>query len=137
MELHISLISSHNHITEIWVPILPFHKNVGTEDILQYVHFIAIQCQEFEFRFICENKEFFVNNENITGFELGRKSRLAIFLEENFEILARKTPNRHLKVTGHPFWRFVENRHCALKISPIFIKFSPNVSQCMQNMIKL
>jgi hypothetical protein len=42
-----------------------------------------------------------------------------------------------LKVTGHPFWRFVENRYCALKISPIFIKCSPNVSQCMQNMIKL
>ena len=36
-----------------------------------------------------------------------------------------------LKVTGHPFWRFVENRYCALKISPIFIKFSPNVRQCM------
>jgi hypothetical protein len=34
-----------------------------------------------------------------------------------------------LKVTGHPFWRFVENRYCALKISPIFIKFSPNVSR--------
>jgi hypothetical protein len=32
-----------------------------------------------------------------------------------------------IKVTGHPFWRFVENRYCALKISPIFIKFSPNV----------
>jgi hypothetical protein len=30
-----------------------------------------------------------------------------------------------IKVTGHPFWRFVENRYCALKISPIFIKFSP------------
>ena len=44
---------------------------------------------------------------------------------------------RSLKVTGHPFWRFVQNRYCALKISPIFIKFSPNVSQCMQNMIKL
>jgi hypothetical protein len=42
-----------------------------------------------------------------------------------------------LKVTGHPFWRFVENRYCALKICPIFIKFSPNVSKCMQNMIKL
>jgi hypothetical protein len=41
------------------------------------------------------------------------------------------------KVTGHPFWRFAENRYCALKISPIFINFSPNVSQCMQNMIKL
>ena len=27
-----------------------------------------------------------------------------------------------LKVTGHPFWRFVENRYCALKISPIFTK---------------
>ena len=35
-----------------------------------------------------------------------------------------------IKVTGHPFWRFAENRYCALKISPIFIKFSPNVSQC-------
>ena len=42
-----------------------------------------------------------------------------------------------IKVTGHPFWRFVENRYCALKICPIFIKFSPNVSKCMQNMIKL
>ena len=42
-----------------------------------------------------------------------------------------------LKVTGHPFWRFAENRYCVLKISPIFIKFSPNVLQCMQNMIKL
>jgi hypothetical protein len=42
-----------------------------------------------------------------------------------------------VKVTGHPFWRFVENRYCAPKISPIFIKFSRNVSQCMQNMIKL
>jgi hypothetical protein len=41
------------------------------------------------------------------------------------------------KVTGHPFWHFVENRYCVLKISPIFIKFSPNVSQCMQNMVKL
>jgi hypothetical protein len=44
---------------------------------------------------------------------------------------------RELKVTEHPFWRFVKNRYCALKISPIFIKFSPNVSQCMQNMTKL
>jgi hypothetical protein len=44
---------------------------------------------------------------------------------------------KKFKVTGHPLWRFVENRYCALKISPIFIKFSPNVSQCMQNMIKL
>ena len=35
------------------------------------------------------------------------------------------------KVTGHPFWRFVENRYFALKIRPIFIKFSPNVRQCM------
>ena len=42
-----------------------------------------------------------------------------------------------LKVTGHPFWRFAENRYCALNISPIFIKFSPNVLQCMQNMVKL
>jgi hypothetical protein len=41
------------------------------------------------------------------------------------------------KVTGHPFWHFAENRYCALKISPIFIKFSPNVRQCMQNMVKL
>jgi hypothetical protein len=39
--------------------------------------------------------------------------------------------------TGHPFWRFAENRYCALNISPIFIKFSPNVRQCMQNMVKL
>ena len=38
---------------------------------------------------------------------------------------------KNFKVTGHPFWRFVENRYCALKISPIFIKLSPNVSQCM------
>jgi hypothetical protein len=42
-----------------------------------------------------------------------------------------------IKVTGHPFWRFAENRYCALKISPIIIKFSPHVSQCMQNMVKL
>ena len=41
------------------------------------------------------------------------------------------------KVTGHPFWRFAENRYCVLNISRIFIKFSPNVRQCMQNMIKL
>jgi hypothetical protein len=41
------------------------------------------------------------------------------------------------KVTGHPFWRFAENRYCALNISPIFIKFSPNVLKCMQNMVKL
>ena len=41
------------------------------------------------------------------------------------------------KVTGHPFWRFAENRYCALNISPIFIKFSPNVLQYMQNMVKL
>jgi hypothetical protein len=32
--------------------------------------------------------------------------------------------HRLFKVTGHgPFWRFVENRYCALKISPIFIKY--------------
>ena len=42
-----------------------------------------------------------------------------------------------IKVTGHPFWRFAENRYCTLNISPIFIKFSPNVLQCMQNMVKL
>jgi hypothetical protein len=42
-----------------------------------------------------------------------------------------------IKVTGHPFWRFAENRYCALNISSILIKFSPNVSQCMQNMVKL
>jgi hypothetical protein len=35
------------------------------------------------------------------------------------------------KVTGHPFWRFSENRYCALNISPIFIKFSPNVSHAV------
>jgi hypothetical protein len=45
--------------------------------------------------------------------------------------------NIAVNVTGHPFWRFAENRYCALKISPIFIKFSPNVSQCIQNMVKL
>jgi hypothetical protein len=37
----------------------------------------------------------------------------------------------------HPFWRFLENRYCALNIIPIFIEFSPNVRQCMQNMVKL
>ena len=42
-----------------------------------------------------------------------------------------------VKVTGHPFWRFAENRYCALNISPILIKISPNVRQCMQNMVKL
>jgi hypothetical protein len=42
-----------------------------------------------------------------------------------------------VKVTGHPFWRFAENCYCALNIGPIFIKFSPNVLQCMQNMVKL
>jgi hypothetical protein len=42
-----------------------------------------------------------------------------------------------IKVTGHPFFRFAEHHYCALKISPIFIKFSPNVRQCMQNMVKL
>jgi hypothetical protein len=26
------------------------------------------------------------------------------------------------KVTGYPFWRFAENRYCALKIGPISIK---------------
>jgi hypothetical protein len=35
------------------------------------------------------------------------------------------------KVTGHPFWRFAENRYCAFNISPIFIKFSPNVSHAV------
>jgi hypothetical protein len=49
----------------------------------------------------------------------------------------RKVRRQCVKVTGHPFWRFVKNRYCALRISPIFIKFSPNVSQCMQNMTKL
>jgi hypothetical protein len=42
-----------------------------------------------------------------------------------------------VKVTGHPFWRFSENRYCALNISSILIKFSPNVRQCMQNLVKL
>jgi hypothetical protein len=42
-----------------------------------------------------------------------------------------------IKVTGHPFGHFAENRYCALNISPIFITFSPNVRQCMQNMVKL
>jgi hypothetical protein len=41
------------------------------------------------------------------------------------------------KVTGHPFWPLTENRYCVLNICPIFIKFSPNVLQCMQNMVKL
>jgi hypothetical protein len=45
-------------------------------------------------------------------------------------------PTEWVKLTGYPFWRFVENRYCALKISPIFIKFSPNVRQFMQNMVK-
>jgi hypothetical protein len=40
-----------------------------------------------------------------------------------------------IKVTGHPFWRFAENRYCALNISPILITFSPNIRQCRQNMI--
>jgi hypothetical protein len=52
-------------------------------------------------------------------------------------ISKRSFLNLRLQNTGHPFWRFVENRYCAFKISPIFIKFSPNVSQCMQNMIKV
>jgi hypothetical protein len=43
----------------------------------------------------------------------------------------------NFEVTGHPFWRFAENRYCALNISPILIKFSPNVRQCVQNMVKL
>ena len=34
------------------------------------------------------------------------------------------TTHRAFKVTGHPFCRFAGNRYCALKISPIFIKFS-------------
>jgi hypothetical protein len=52
------------------------------------------------------------------------------FEVENFQLLRLQL--------GHPFWCFVENHYCALKISPIFIKFSPNVSrQCMQNMTKL
>ena len=41
------------------------------------------------------------------------------------------------KVTGHPFWRFAENRYCALNISSILIKISPNIRQCMQNVVKL
>jgi hypothetical protein len=41
------------------------------------------------------------------------------------------------KVTGHHFWRFVENRYCALKISPIFIKFSPNVRAKYDKVVKL
>jgi hypothetical protein len=52
-------------------------------------------------------------------------------------ILKDKGKLHGLKVTGHPFWRFAENRYCALNISPIFIKFSPNVLQYMQNMVKL
>ena len=42
-----------------------------------------------------------------------------------------------IKVTGHLFWRFVENRYCALKISPIFIKFSPNVHAKYDKVVKL
>ena len=36
-----------------------------------------------------------------------------------------------LKVTGHAWQRSSENRHCALNISPIFIKFSPIIRWCM------
>jgi hypothetical protein len=63
---------------------------------------------------------------------------LCMFNNRNIFIVHPKDIKVHrFKVIGHPFWRFAENRYCALKISPIFIKFSPNVSQCMQNMIKL
>ena len=61
---------------------------------------------------------------------LGRVEKYVAFSKEYIR-------NNRLKVTGHPFWGFAENRYCALKISPIFIIFSPNVRQCMQNMVKL
>ena len=35
------------------------------------------------------------------------------------------------KVTGHAWQCSSENRHCALNISPIFIKFSPIIRWCM------
>jgi hypothetical protein len=51
----------------------------------------------------------------------------------NYDIALRRmySTEKSLKVIGHPFGRFAENRYCALNISPIFIKFSPNVLQYM------
>ena len=41
-----------------------------------------------------------------------------------------RVPNLHItfKVTGHVCLPSSENRHCALDISPIVIKFSPKIS---------
>jgi hypothetical protein len=51
--------------------------------------------------------------------------------------LTYKSLINSFKVTGHSFWSFAENHYCMLNISPILIKFSPNVHQCMQNVVKL
>ena len=84
------------------------------------------------------------NSENITLYrsrtERFKKSFFpsATSMWNNLQVRERNISTvQAFKVTGHPFWRFTENRYCALNISPIFIKFSPNVLQCMQNMVKL
>jgi hypothetical protein len=78
----------------------------------------------------------------IDSHKFSRKMRESIEIEKHNTIDQEGKPldstwRALFKVTGHPFWRFAENRYCALNISLIFIKFSPNVLQCMQNMVKL
>jgi hypothetical protein len=74
--------------------------------------------------------------EHSPTIQLGKSKILVTGL--SIQLIQKGFPLKNLKVTGHPFWRFAENRYCALNISAILlIKFSPNVRQCMQNMVKL
>ena len=91
---------------------------------LLYINYISNSSNFTSYIIFADDTNLFYSGKNIVQLES----------TVNNEI---KKISEWFKVTGHPFWRFAENRYCALKISPIFIKFSPNVSQCMQNMIKL
>jgi hypothetical protein len=74
--------------------------------------------------------------KKIYKFSVIESQSLIMFLASNMQLLYLKRCRKpyfssYINVTRYPFWRVVENRYCALKISPIFIKFSPNVSKCI------
>ena len=72
--------------------------------------------------------------------DLSAVRELSVKLDQMRDSLSRQLASKsmdkdevmiQIKVTGHAWQRSSENRHCALNISPIFIKFSPIIRWCM------